>query len=335
MTPLSSALGAKLPGSGTVIGRPPAPSIHCHGSLGPDDGAMALLRKHYPCLSNHSNMRDLGDNLVKAFESQPGRNGFPATSTILGHGNSGYVEVGCGQNDRDLEAYISPANEHVWGPQFARLRAPPMFERHPYWGDIPRFRSINFMSCTTAFGLRGHVLLQRIADIGNLRVTAYSALLLVNEHQMFYERGGQLRCCLPQDAPRNTRGYTECRKDAWPGELDDVKSAFPGMAAKGFAPGMEAEDIDSISVVTPDTPDPVVLPKEVAPGLFAQLFASPPYAKDCAVMAAVSARFTLNFRSQSPVTVDLFADRLALSSLGAIFLVSGTVRRYLTHLGIR
>ncbi|MGO4304915.1 hypothetical protein [Cupriavidus sp. RAF12] len=226
-------------------------------------------------------------------------------------------------------------NEEVWAPQFARLWVPPKIERHPHWGEIPRFRSIQFLSCSTAASPEGRELLQRIADVGNLRVSAGTGLLIATSQYAFWEKGAQIACCVPRDAAR-PNGYVECPEGNWrePSALADANFQFMGMKNLGFGPGMEVADVESISVKTPSSNDEIELPKEEAAELLPLIFSSPPYAKDGELTAALTARFTVKYRSQPAITVDLLADRLAQVDVQRVFLVAQGIRAFLKRFGI-
>jgi len=337
-----------------MIGRPPQPSIHNHVSLGKDHGAIALLRLHQPALSTHRNIQELGDSLVSAFEKEPGPPLFPTPSYILGHGAAGFVDVGDGDFGMSDKGSIRPDNEDVWAPQFARLWTSPASQPSSY-GPIPKHRVIYLMSCSTAAsavrdGVRrpvGRDLMQRIANIGNLRVYAWTGLIFVNTDGWKLEPGAAMVCCMPSDTSPAAAALL-CPEHFWrePTQLKILltqaarASAFVdqqplvSMQTLGFAQGMEAEDVESISILSPRTGREYIFPPAVATQLFKFLFSSQPFSKDGQIVGAVTARCTVKYRSQPPLTVDLVADRLADTSAGSVFLVSPAITTYLTQIGV-
>ena len=322
--PLSSYFARALGGSAmTISGRPPTPSLHNHASLGRDNGAIMLLRRHHPALSTHRSISELGDGLVKAFQVEPGQP-WPTRSIVLGHGASGYIEVGAGQFGWSEDGGLSLGNETLWAPQFARVSAPPgSYPRHQ-GGPLPIHRSIQFVSCSTANGPEGRRLLQQIADAGNLKVSGCTGLIFVNERSWFYERGAQLPYCIPSNSTAE-----RCPESWWSGPLPstkDVKGRFASMKGLGFDGGMEVEDVESIDILNLRTGRERSFPREVAESLLKGLFHSPPYKNDGAVPGALTARCTVKYRSQPPLVVSVLSDRLAELESGLVFLVSPTIR---------
>lgn len=337
--PLSSYFVRSPSGNAsTVSGKPPKPSIHYHASLGKDLGAIKLLRLHYPALSTHQSVQELGDGLYRAFQKEPvwmGRGSVHALSIIMGHGSPGYVEVGAGQFGYSHTRSISLDNEGLWAPQFARLWAPPWLPSSGPWRGSRAYRSIYFLSCSTAGSTpNGHVgreLMQRIADIGNLHVKAHTGLVYVNKRSIWGERGSYLPWCVPSDSPTG-----RCPEFYWTEPHTAAKQVthkeFVSMKNIGFDAGMEIEDVESITIFNPRSGVERNFPSEIAPALFKTLFYSQPYTKDGGIIGALTARCIIKYRSQPSITVDILTDRLAEIQSGMVFLTSPNTRAILEQL---
>ena len=338
MVPLSSLLAGGSVGGAMTIGKPRPASIHYHASLGVDGGAISMLRSNFPCLSTHRSIEELGDCLVRAFEQEPGNHSaFHASSMILGHGSPGSFEVGDGQYGRSYFGTIGMDNADVWEPQFARLRTPHKIEHHPYWGEIPRYRGISILSCSTAKGAEGRALIQRIADAGNLCVHAHTGLLFVNSKYYFLEKGARTVCRVPTGGDWNARGYRTCQDSGddalsetdW---LDAFRVPFTSMKLLGLGEGAEADEVINVVLTTSAQQEPREFPGEVAADLYRYLFASPPYLKDGELVAAVTANCIVRFKGRPDLHVSVLADRVAFVQPNKMFLVDPRLANYLVEL---
>jgi hypothetical protein len=267
--------------------------------------------------------------LYNAFQQEPGER-WPTRSIILGHGSPGYIEVGDGQFGFSSEGGIYLENEDVWAPQFARLFASPGLYLTGS-GPVPVHREIMFMSCSTAAWPNGRKLLQRIADVGNLKVTAFIGLIFVNERSMFWDSIETQPWCVPKGSTAS-----RCPENLWKEPPPTTKNIaeLPRVSMKrlGFTTGMEADDVVSIAISNPRTGSEKSYPPEVAEYVFKILFHSQPYSKDGSIMGSLTARCVVNYKSEPPMTVNVLADRVAETSSGLVFFTVPNTRAVLDQL---
>ncbi|MCA1789202.1 MAG: hypothetical protein LC667_04900 [Thioalkalivibrio sp.] len=292
-----------------------------------------MLAKQWGAASTHGSMAELGDNLVRALAEEPPRH-FHQTSWIIGHGNEGYVDVGQGQMGRSWLRSIDRDNEEVWGPQFERIRTEPRVIQTGL-GPTLNYRSVWFLSCSTAAGSDGFWLLQRIADIGNLQVTAHTGLLYVNDRSMSFEPGSRQVCVLPRGHGIPERAHPCRLPGPWSAPQNPEKSIGElKMTAMGFSPGMEAEDVTSV-IVADQEGRTTEFPADEAGPLLRMLFATGPFTTDGQIAGAVTAHVSVRYRSQPALEVDLVVDRIAMTSTGLSFFTAQGIEEVLVRSGAR
>lgn len=156
--------------SGAIVyGGPPLPYIS--SSNAKDDGGTVdrLAKLLIGGITKHGSTIELIHN-VNRFDS----------FIIVGHGNTGYFETGAGILGYTDTKAVELSNEHVWGREFAKLWKPNRVvysangTPHIYPGG--RF---SIYACCIAGSKSGLLLLQRLADITNHQVKAFTGLIYV------------------------------------------------------------------------------------------------------------------------------------------------------------
>ena len=309
------------------------PIWNAHVSKGPDFGALALLRRVLIPGFTHASLSELGSNLEGAYRKFPGES-RNYTSIIAGHGTYAYVDTGDGAwNDSD-DGSIQVRNEALWAPIFERLRTPVTWHDsgNPNVGRIPSFRGIQFLSCSTAAG-NGRALMQRIADIGHLKVQAFSGLIFVNKHAWWMERYTRSPFCIPSDADAAVRAWFKPERQ-W--EFQKLKSSV--VAEVVAQPALLEEAFSSMTTILASTgrgePD-VSISGADADRVLALTLSRGPFRRDGEIVGSYRLRLVVQRQAGAPLTIQVAGDRIAVTSDGLAFFVAGGLRAELERLGVR
>ena len=160
-------------------------------SSGQDDGSIDKLAGLFWKRQRHASLDEYSSNM-----NALRRDVFPAPApgtaelraqNLAGHGSSGYVEVGAGQQGWNDE-YIATYNEDVWGWPMALA-------------GNDRDGPLTIWSCSTGGSVRGALLLFRLAQITKRTVRARTGLLLLytqgSRRWIEFERGSQWQMASP------------------------------------------------------------------------------------------------------------------------------------------
>lgn len=297
-------------GGGITYGGPPLPNIS--SSTGEDGGTVNRLAKIISGgITKHSSTAELVSKILPY-------SGF----SIVGHGNHGLFETGAGPSGYSDSTVVDFDNEHAWGSEFAKLWKPSRVaydargNAHHYPGG-----GIWIYACCTGGGVNGKAFLQRIADITNSTVIAYTGLIYVSSKYILYERGHTLVQVWPTGFIRNKVSIHN-KDDFYLNVLDEADISLPppsqdlfnidGTRNEIFLRKMDLNNIDSVLIQR--RIDGKSIQKEFNSNIdyiLQCLFNSQPFQKSGGVTGIITAVITINYRNQAPQTVNVFADKLA------------------------
>lgn len=334
---LSSYFRQGPSGSATTVSYKPTPTFHAFISTGRDSGALALLRGIILPAWSHGSVRALGANLEKAFKDQPTRkNGMNHTAVIIGHGDHGFVDAGDGAWNDTEEGSIQLRNEWLWAPFFERLRTTtyPYMRGNRRLPPIPIYRSVRFLSCSTAGG-DGRLLMQRIADLGGLAVYAYTGLVFVNRLYYFVERGAKQACCIPSDASVVAREHyrpdSNWEEPFLPPPHEAVGQRFE-MAA--FLESAFSRTV-RVLVSSLHSGGEVQLTGADAERVVTKALSVGPFRKDGEFIGSYTLKLVVERQGSAPLTIQVVGNRIAITSEGLAFFVGAGLKAELTSLGVK
>jgi len=157
-------------------------------SSGPDNGYNNCVAGHYPGGKRHSTTVVAIDNLLSMAVSSE-KVGSKGPPHIGGHGDSGFMTLGCGQNGpQNFNNTIGTWNESSWGPEFDRLKP-------------KNYAILTLLTCSTGAGEDGADLLYRMAVRSGKPVRGRTGLTYCGSRGISYEPGSTWQVATPTSRP--------------------------------------------------------------------------------------------------------------------------------------
>lgn len=161
-------------------------------SAGSDNGFNSCVPGHYAGSARHSTTTGAIDNLINMVVASLDSRAVEASKGpphIAGHGDSGFMTTGCGQNGpQNYDNTIGTWNEGSWGPQFDRLQA-------------KNYAILTLLTCTTGAGQEGADLLYAMAKRTGKAVRARTGLTYCGSGGVTYENGSTWQVATPGSKP--------------------------------------------------------------------------------------------------------------------------------------
>lgn len=326
--PIESFFYTPSSGSGMSYrpGGPPNTNI-CHSS-GRDNGVVQHLSKLLGGgVNSHSSISSMSQNLMQI---KRGR-------ILVGHGSNGMFEVGDGAWGYSNTGHVSLYNESFWLEDFKKLWVPLQdYYNGRYWFKL--YCYLDIYACSVAGGVDGLKFLQRVSDVTNCRIRAFTGLIYVGANRIYYEKGHRhVRVC-PTGGPPEGPGDGVCTKPEDITKIAFVHDDFLSNKLKKsdlFSVGMEAEDVISILVKSRNKVEisERLLPPETASTIFKILFYSQPFTKVGTAIGLITANIIINYRSQPSLEINVFSDGIAETSYeGQSFMVAPYFRETINQL---
>lgn len=160
---------------------------------GPDTGYNNCVAAYYPGSLRHASTKGAIDNLmgmiVSLAEAKQAGSGSKGPPHIAGHGDSGFMTTGCGQDGPQTpDNTIGTWNEYVWGPEFERLKA-------------KNYAILTLLTCTTGADQEGAELLFAIAKRSGKPVRARTGLTYCGGSGITYAEGSTWQVATPTMKP--------------------------------------------------------------------------------------------------------------------------------------
>lgn len=153
---------------------------------------------------------------------------------ISGHGNSGLIETGMGQNGPwDLGKIILNWNETVWGPIFERIVPAPVTQ-------------ITLWACHTGEGDPGSDLIFAMAKRAQRGVRAGTGFLYTNGQSIWWENGTVIQVATPTYRPPAHAAPSPHSFAGAPMEFESAGERFTTRLVQGisFAPNLPGKKLE-------------------------------------------------------------------------------------------
>lgn len=268
-------------------------------SSGPDEGAVSTMAGMFHKPKRHSNYQECAANILPCRELYGLQFCGDYESSIGGHGNYGYFEVGAGQRPNgSSDNWVGLGNLEKWLPFF----------QPPEGGG--KMGRIAIYACYTGAGFEGAQLVWELAQITKRQVLAPTGLVWwSNCYVMKAQPGVKWQFADPE--------MIKPREPMYPPAIE----VNPFDVAKLLITPTESlvdEDMESVSV-TRYTPGLEPRTENFSPREAGMLLGAAMGSQaniDGDVSALITADMTFNYRSAPPLHIQVYGDRLAETSLG-------------------
>jgi hypothetical protein len=268
-------------------------------SSGRDDGANRNLACGFWKSVRHATTKQSVDNFLKKLGASVVPEDIDAATgsgalNLGGHGNEGFLTVGCGQHDpQDYKTnYMASWNRPYWEPHFKRLAG-------------KNFPWLRIWSCHSGAGQSGADFLFEIAKVIGKPVMGNTGFLYSNSKcKIWMENGAVWQVATPTNKPKPIDSPTPHLTVA----PQPMQNIFQIGEAEIPLDKIESISLEFFSHENPPRTE-ALTDKEVAGSILEELITSPQFDLPGAPAAFKTCKLSLK-SSKGEITLDVFNDRL-------------------------
>jgi hypothetical protein len=281
---------------------------HMSGSLGADDGTTAKFAALRGAQKAHGSVQDIGKFFDWDQQSQP------RFIHLLGHGNSGLFDVGCGQHSITTTGTLLSGFLPYWEPELQRTAGwdPDRNQRTPV-SDVDYSGGLVLEGCCVAFGDRGTRLMKEVADATLRDVFAYTGLIYVSDH-VAHERGHSWMRRPPlANKPVVERHY---------GVSESTLAIRTKLEELIPSDWLDPTDVVAIHIEYVQEGLTIKIDGARCHAIIEQIFHNPGFRQEGSFPAVLTHRISIKQSSSQDISLDILAERLIRSSIG-LFYIAG------------